>query len=96
MFNSRVQSENEAAAGGPTPNRVQASQLSQLLDERKAIRSRRDMEFLAKRYGIDVEKLENVAKFVNTPSVEAQSTTRVPVKNEERPIMRVGLQNTMC
>ncbi|KAJ7285661.1 hypothetical protein C8J57DRAFT_1662398 [Mycena rebaudengoi] len=92
MFNSRVQSENEVAAGGPTPNRVQASQLSQLLDERKAIRSQRDMEFLAKRYGIDVEKLENVAKFVNTPSVEAQSTTRAAVKNEERPIMRVAVQ----
>jgi crotonobetainyl-CoA:carnitine CoA-transferase CaiB-like acyl-CoA transferase len=90
MFNSRVQSENEAAASMPTQNRVPAPKLSQLLDERKAIRSRRDMEFLAKRFDVDVEKLDAVAKFVNTPSVQQNSVVRAADKDgEEKQIMKV-------
>jgi len=89
MFNSRTQSENEAAASTPTPNRVHASKLSQLLDERKSIRSARDMEFLAQRFGIDLEKLDAIAKFVNTPSVHEKSTIRVAGKEgEETQIMK--------
>lgn len=91
MFNSRTQSENEAAASTPTPNRVQAPKLSQLLDERKSTRSARDMEFLAQRFGIDLEKLDAIAKFLSTPSVHEKSTIRVAGKEgEETQIMKVS------
>ncbi|KAJ6513861.1 hypothetical protein C8R47DRAFT_1092134 [Mycena vitilis] len=89
MFNSQVQSENEAAAPTPTQNRVQAPILSQLLDERKSIRTKRDMEFLAKRYGVDLEKLDTMAKFLSTPSIHQNSTVRVAGKDgQERQIMK--------
>ncbi|KAJ6546495.1 hypothetical protein DFH09DRAFT_1249056 [Mycena vulgaris] len=89
MFNSRVQSETEAAAPIPTQNRVQAPKLSRLLDERKSIRTQRDMEFLAKRFDIDLEKLDAISKFVTTPSVHENSTIRVMAKDgEERQITK--------
>ncbi|KAJ6623443.1 hypothetical protein B0H10DRAFT_1786307 [Mycena sp. CBHHK59/15] len=91
MFNSRMQSENEAAAPGSIQNRAQAAKLSRLLDERKSIRTGRDMEFLAKRFDIDVEKVEAVARFITTPSVQANSAVDTAVKDgEERRIMKVG------
>ncbi|KAJ7090061.1 hypothetical protein C8R43DRAFT_1142141 [Mycena crocata] len=90
MFNSRVQSENEAAAPTPTQNRLPAQTLSRLLDERKSIRTRRDMEFLAKRFGLDVEKLDAVSQCLSTPSVH-QNTTRVVDKDgNEKQIMRAS------
>lgn len=51
--------------------------LSDLLDERKHVTTRKELESLAERYGIDVEKLESVARFVNTPTVEDGSVRRV-------------------
>ncbi|KAF7363281.1 hypothetical protein MSAN_00983300 [Mycena sanguinolenta] len=89
MFDSRVQSENEAAGSVPTQNRLQASKLTMLLDERKSIRTRRDMEFLAQRFGIDLEKLDAVSKFVSTPSVQANSAVRVTSKDgQEKQIIK--------
>ncbi|KAJ7738490.1 hypothetical protein DFH07DRAFT_840984 [Mycena maculata] len=89
MFNSRVQSENEAAAPTQTLNRVQAPTLSRLLDERKSIRTRRDMEFLAQRFGLEVEKLDAIAKFLSTPSVHQNSAVRVTGESgDEKQIMK--------
>ncbi|KAJ7470572.1 hypothetical protein FB451DRAFT_342194 [Mycena latifolia] len=89
MFNSRVQSETEADSPMPTLNRVQAPKLSRLLDERKTIRTTRDMEFLAKRFDIESEKLDAIAKFLTTPSVHQNSMVRVAGKDgEERQIMK--------
>jgi hypothetical protein len=91
MFKSRVQSETEAAAAISTQNRIQAPRLSRLLDERKSIRTRRDMEFLAKRFNMDLEKLDAVAKFLTTPSVRQNSAVRVVTKDgEEKEIMKVN------
>jgi hypothetical protein len=48
------------------------------------------MEFLAKRFDVDVEKLDAVAKFVNTPSVQQNSVVRAADKDgEEKQIMKV-------
>ncbi|KAJ6547374.1 hypothetical protein B0H19DRAFT_1165280 [Mycena capillaripes] len=89
MFDSRVQSEHEAAAPTATQNRVQAPKLTQLLDERKSTRTRRDMEFLAQRYGVDLEKLDAIAKFLSTPSVHQNSAVRIAGKDgQERQIIK--------
>ncbi|KAJ7752039.1 hypothetical protein B0H16DRAFT_1246633, partial [Mycena metata] len=83
MFNSRSRSENEAAAQNPTQNRIHASQLSRLFDERKSIRTRREMEFLAARYGLDLEKLDAIAEFLSTPSVHDNSAVQIGKDGEE-------------
>lgn len=54
-----------------------AMTLSDLLDERKHVATRKELMSLAERYGIDVEKLESVARFVNTPTVEDGSVRTV-------------------
>ncbi|KAJ7219100.1 hypothetical protein GGX14DRAFT_589990 [Mycena pura] len=90
MYNSRLLSENEAASANPPQNRVQASRLSQLLDERKSVRTARDMEFLAKRFGVDLEKLESISKFLSTPSVHANSLVRdVHKDGGDKQVMKV-------
>ncbi|KDQ12310.1 hypothetical protein BOTBODRAFT_34597 [Botryobasidium botryosum FD-172 SS1] len=82
-------SEEEAASLSPIQNRLHASSLSELLDERKSITSTRELADLAKRYGIDVEVLEGVAKYVNSPSVGESGTTRtVDEQGEEKITMQ--------
>ncbi|KAF7295087.1 hypothetical protein MIND_01047000 [Mycena indigotica] len=84
--NSRLHAEADAA----TLNHIPASTFSRLLDERKAVRTRRDMQFLAKRFGLEVEKLDLVAQFVTTPSVRANSQQRVAQQDgSDRYIMQV-------
>jgi len=68
-----MQAEAEAAPSSTVRNRLLAPTLSDLLDERKAVKSAKELQVLANKYAIDVEKLENVAQFVNSPSVEEGS-----------------------
>ncbi|KAK7015021.1 hypothetical protein R3P38DRAFT_2544126 [Favolaschia claudopus] len=88
MFDSRVQSETQADSATHTQNRLHATRLTLLLNERKSVRTRRDMEFLAQRYGVDLNKLDAIAKFVSTPSVQANSGLRVQTSDgQEQRIM---------
>lgn len=41
------------------------------MDERKSATTRRDVEKLAQKYGMDLSKLESVSRFVSSPSVVA-------------------------
>ncbi|KAE9406370.1 RCC1/BLIP-II [Gymnopus androsaceus JB14] len=61
MIESQRQSEQEAISMQPSRNRVQASALSYLLDKSKSNASRREMEELAEKYGMDIGKLENLS-----------------------------------
>jgi len=82
-------SEEEAASPTPVQNRLHASSLSELLDERKSITSTLELAELAKRYGIDVEVLERVAQYVNSPSVGESGTNRtVDDQGEEKITMQ--------
>lgn len=53
-----------------------AGTLHELLEERKSVATREELEKLASRYEIDVDKLESVARFVNSPSVDEGSVRR--------------------
>ncbi|KAJ7098101.1 hypothetical protein B0H15DRAFT_824103 [Mycena belliarum] len=89
MFNSRLQSETEAASSTPTLNRIHAARLSHLLDERKSIRTTRDVEFLAQRFGVELGKLDAIAKFLSTPSVAQASVVRLSTRDgDNRQIMK--------
>lgn len=91
MFQSRAESEVEAAAPRLARNHLHAPSLSQLLDERKGARSAGDVEVLARKWGVDVEKLESVARFVNSPSVQGGRASRIVGKDgEESLVMEVS------
>ncbi|KAF8160598.1 hypothetical protein BJ912DRAFT_316837 [Pholiota molesta] len=79
----RVSRQAEAAALEPSRNRLYAFVLSDLLDRRKAVRSRQDLEKLAKEFNIDVDKLESLARFVNSPSIDKATIRPIAGKSEE-------------
>ncbi|OJA14003.1 hypothetical protein AZE42_07007 [Rhizopogon vesiculosus] len=70
MYRSRIQSEVEASPSHSTRNRLLAASLSELLESRKTIKSQAELQALAERYGIDVTKLTELARFINTPSID--------------------------
>jgi hypothetical protein len=51
---------------------MSSSALSELLEARKSVNSRGDVARLAGEYGIDVERLESVARFVSSPGLEGE------------------------
>ncbi|GBE80729.1 predicted protein [Sparassis crispa] len=85
VLQTRLQSEAEARSSHPTHNRLLAASLQELLEERKSVTTQAELEKLAKRYNVDVAKLESVAQFVNSPSVLPGSVVRtVSDDGEER------------
>jgi hypothetical protein len=64
MHRSQLQSESQAS--NATPNRILASSLIDLLDEKKST-SHDALETLARKYDIDIQTLKNVSRFVNSP-----------------------------
>jgi len=81
MFESRAQSEADAASLRPVHNRLHGLALSDLLDKRKSVRTPEDLERLAKEYAIDVGKLESLTRFVTSPSVEGRTEVRIVDKD---------------
>ena len=75
-FQARQRSEEDARSPTPTRNRMLAGTLYQLLEERKLVATREELEKLANRYEIDVDKLESVARFVNSHSADEGSVRR--------------------
>ncbi|KAF7304685.1 hypothetical protein MKEN_01182600 [Mycena kentingensis (nom. inval.)] len=73
QLNARTRFEAETNTK-PTPGSLPAVGLGRLLDERKMVRTRRDEEFLAARYGLDADTLDAVTRVVNTPSVHASNS----------------------
>lgn len=76
MFQSRLRSEDEARSSRPTYNRLIASSLLDLLEERKHVTTQKELEDLAKKYGIDLEKLQRLASHVNSVSVDQNTVKR--------------------
>ncbi|KAF9519886.1 hypothetical protein BS47DRAFT_1287787 [Hydnum rufescens UP504] len=91
MFESRKISEDQALSFRPIPNRMTASLLSELLDARKSVRSREELEVLARQYSIEVAVLEGLARSINTPSIGEQFTSRSVEDGEERVTSKVYL-----
>ncbi|RXW24187.1 hypothetical protein EST38_g1642 [Candolleomyces aberdarensis] len=81
LFQSRAASEDEASSLKPSPNHLYAASLHELLDARKSARSKAELESLAKRYNVDYDKMERLAKFVNSPSVDERLTVKNVDKN---------------
>jgi crotonobetainyl-CoA:carnitine CoA-transferase CaiB-like acyl-CoA transferase len=56
---------------------VLSTTLSELLEERKKAKTRVEVVRMAEKYGVEVEKLESVARFVSSPSVEGAAEGEV-------------------
>ncbi|KAI0315838.1 hypothetical protein OF83DRAFT_317838 [Amylostereum chailletii] len=69
VYQSLAQSEADAAGAHTPRNRLWGYSLSSLLEERQAVTSPSELKLLADKYNVDVDKLENVARYVNFPSV---------------------------
>ncbi|CAA7267629.1 unnamed protein product [Cyclocybe aegerita] len=81
LFESRAEAVNESSQ--PTRNKLYAFVLSDLLDKRKAVKTRADLEKLAKEYNVDVDKLEGLARFVSSPSISNSNVRPAKGKSEE-------------
>lgn len=57
--------------------------LSDLLDKRKSVQTREDLAKLAAESGIAPERLERLARFVNSPSIDGSSIRPASGKSEE-------------
>jgi hypothetical protein len=55
---------------GAIKNRLNAQSIIALLDERKECKNRRQVEELAVAYDVDINVLDTLARWVNSPSVE--------------------------
>lgn len=76
MYEIRKISEQQAASSSPIPNCLSAPLLASLLDDRKFMNSRAEVEKLASRYSFDHSLLESLAMFVTTPSIGEGTITR--------------------
>jgi len=82
IFESRARIEEDSILTGYIKhNQIYAANLSELLDKRKAAKSTQDLERLGKEYGIDVAKLESLARFVTSPSVNGATAKKTVDKD---------------
>ncbi|KAF8964656.1 hypothetical protein BDZ97DRAFT_1814929 [Flammula alnicola] len=88
LFESRAKSE---LSSEPTKNQLYAFKLSDLLDRRKDVRSRQDMEKLSDEFGIETDKLESLARFVSSPSIDSATIRPVGGKSEEEGFMATAV-----
>ncbi|KAI0361911.1 hypothetical protein OH77DRAFT_1416098 [Trametes cingulata] len=76
LFQARLRSEDEARSARPPRNHLVAGSLMDLLEERKYASTPKDIEELSRKYDVDLEKLERMARYVNSVSVHQDSVRR--------------------
>ncbi|KAF8638496.1 hypothetical protein AX16_010479 [Volvariella volvacea WC 439] len=91
LFRSRAQSDLEAFGTTPVRNRLHAPTLSDLLDARKSVKTQQELEKLANEHNIDVQKLESLARFVNSPSVQGGTAVRTVAKDGEESLTTLAV-----
>ncbi|TFK26390.1 hypothetical protein FA15DRAFT_292492 [Coprinopsis marcescibilis] len=91
LFQSRLASEEEASSLKPAHNHLYSGSLHALLDERKSAKTPRDLQRLAEKYGVDVDKLENLAKYLNAPSVDKSGGVKTVDKDGNETVSYTAL-----
>ncbi|KAH9854057.1 hypothetical protein C2E23DRAFT_80170 [Lenzites betulinus] len=76
LFQTRLRSEDQARSARPPHNHLVAVSLMDLLEERKFAHTRKEIDGLAEKYDIDPDKLERLARHVNSVSVSPDSVNR--------------------
>ncbi|THH03853.1 hypothetical protein EW145_g5955 [Phellinidium pouzarii] len=94
ILRSRDVSEQQASSHTPTRNRMLAGMLFDLLEQRKSVRSKDELSKLADRYDIDLDVMERLAAFTNTPSiVEGSRRKLLEDDGQERFTMLAGWED---
>lgn len=84
MYRSRRRSEAEASSPPESiQNRLLVASLTELLDGRRSVTSSAELEALAKRYHVDVAKVQQLGRVVNTPSIDERTVVRTTDKHGE-------------
>jgi len=91
LLKSRERTEQEAFRLQLPRNHIHSTALSNLLDERKSATSQNELQRLAEQYGIDIWKLENLARFVSSPSVQRGRAIKTITKEGEENIMMMAV-----
>ncbi|KAI0747950.1 hypothetical protein C8Q80DRAFT_704601 [Daedaleopsis nitida] len=76
IIQSRLRSEEEARSSRPTRNRLVASSLLEVLEERKHASTSAQLDGLSEKYGLDADKLNRLARNVNSVSVNQDTVKR--------------------
>ncbi|KAF4615263.1 hypothetical protein D9613_002799 [Agrocybe pediades] len=82
LFESRAKSEASSSSGLPK-EKVYAFVLSDLLDKRKAVKSSAELGKLCEEYGFEASRLESLARFVSSPSIDKSTIRPAAGKSEE-------------
>lgn len=69
---------------GQIPNRLNISAILSLLDARKQCTTRQEVVDLAAAYDVDVQIVDELARFVNSPSIAAGARLRQTKENNRR------------
>jgi len=69
LFESRSKPEFEASSPHLAKNHLYSSILTEVLNQRKSAHTQKDVEKLSKEFGIELDKLESLARYVTGPSV---------------------------
>jgi len=69
LFESRAKPEFEASSPHLPKNYLYSSTLTELLNQRKSAHTQKDLEKLSKEFGIELDKVESLVRFVTSPSV---------------------------
>ncbi|EIW60309.1 uncharacterized protein TRAVEDRAFT_165007 [Trametes versicolor FP-101664 SS1] len=76
IHDSRLLSEDQARSSRQPHNRLVAASLTELLEERKYAPTPKALEELPKKYAIDSDKVERLARYVNSVSVHPDLVKR--------------------
>jgi len=83
LFESRAKPEFEASFPQLPKNHLYSSTLTELLNQRKSAHTQRDIEKLSKEFGLDLDKVESLVRFVTSPSVIGTAIHSVGKDGEE-------------
>ncbi|KAK7043637.1 hypothetical protein VNI00_008248 [Paramarasmius palmivorus] len=83
LLESRMRSDRQEIA--PAQNEISASTLSFLLNQRKSSKPE-ELESLVNKYGISLSKLESIARYVNSPSIQSSSAVRTVGQDGEEKV----------
>ena len=81
LFESR--SKSELSSSQPTKNALHAFILSDLLDKRKSVHSKQDIEALSQQFGVEIDTMDRLTRFVNSPSIDSSRIRPAKGKSEE-------------
>jgi len=84
ILQERRRIDESSAAGISTLNELSARGLSNLFDDRKSAKSLEEADQLCRDYGMDPQLIQELSKFVNSPSISRVLPSNDPDEDDRR------------